>query len=438
MTVIREPEENFPYKLESWTATKPAEGVVDERDKAWTQAVARGFHEAETSDDRLPKLITTAAADQQRIYGVYATEVLQHSLPQLDPVATYASFDGTLNVGERTVPADMITAVTVRPSHRRRGLLSAMITADLHDAQQRGLPMAALTASEATIYGRFGFGEASRFRSVTVDTSNGFALRSAVTGSVEMLPTSSAADLQVRLFDLLHAETFGSISRPDHYRSMVAGEGSYDHPEPDRKVRVVAHYDVDGKIDGYVSYKHLGYESKPVSLEIIDILALNSNAYLALWKFLGEVDLSAAVNMPGAPMNDPLLWALTDSRRYRVTREGDSLWLRALDVPALLAARKYYADGELVIKVNDRLGLAGGRFALRVAAGQGQSESLSAEGTADLELDVAAFSSLYLAGVSASTLHQAGRITAQSEQAALKLFDKIFQTPEPPVSRSSF
>lgn len=438
MIVIREPEENFPYTLGSWTATEPADGVVDERDKAWTHAVARGFHDADANDDKLSRLIQSAAADQQRIYGVYPAEVREGSLPQTDPVATYASFDGALNVGESVVPVDMITAVTVRPSHRRRGLLSAMITADLNDAKQRGLPIAALTASEATIYGRFGFGEATRFRSVTVDTSNGFALRSAVTGTVELVPTSSAADLQVKLFDALHAETFGSISRPDHYRSMVAGEGSFENPEPDRKVRAAAHYDLDGQIDGYVSYKHSGYESKPPALEVIDLLALTPNAYLALWKFLGEVDLSSAVNANGVPSNDPLLWALADSRRYRVSREVDSLWLRPLDVPALLEARKYFADGELVLKVNDRLGLAGGRFALQVAAGRGQVETLSVDGGADLELDVAVLGSLYLGGVSAKTLHLAGRIAEGAEQAGLELFDKIFRTPVQPVSRSNF
>ncbi|WP_394940919.1 GNAT family N-acetyltransferase [Psychromicrobium sp. YIM B11713] len=441
MSVIREPETNFPYTLECWPLRDSVDsaGTVDERAKSWMLAVARGFHESDIAEENQPTFVGTAAADGQRAYAAYAEQIRQGSLPRREPVATYASSDGTINVGAGLLPVDMITAVTVRPSHRRRGLLSAMITADLADAKQRGVPLAALTASEASIYGRFGFGEATRSRFVTVDTSLGFALRTAPTGEVELAPTSSAGAVQAELFEAFHATTYGSILRPDHYRLLVAGEGSFDHPEPDRKVRVAVHYASDGQIDGYVSYKHLGYQHKPLTLEIIDLLALNSNSYLALWQFLGGVDLSMAVEWPGAPVSDPLLWALVDSRRYKVTREVDSLWLRPLDVPALLNARKYWADGEITLRVLDSLGCTPGVFTLKVQGGQPSTISHGEDdGPVDLELDVAALGSLYLAGVSARTLHQAGRLPAETAESALELFDDLFRSPVPPVTRTAF
>ena len=77
-------------------------------------------------------------------------------------MATYASFPGTLNIGGgNLMPVHQITSVTVSPTHRRRGLLRRMITEDLALAREAGMVFAALTASEATIYGRFGFGRAT-------------------------------------------------------------------------------------------------------------------------------------------------------------------------------------------------------------------------------------------------------------------------------------
>ncbi|NYE94135.1 putative acetyltransferase [Psychromicrobium silvestre] len=440
MKIISEATPDFPYQLRTWTSTESIDsaGKVDEPAKAWNRAVIQGFHGAEPEEQAQEKIVASIAKDQQQIYAIYPSEIRPGSLPATDPVATYSSFVGTLNVGEALLATDMITAVTVRPSHRRRGILSRMISTDLTAAKEQGVPMAALTASEATIYGRFGFGEANRYRSITVDTSLGFALRSAPVGTVELAPADTAGQVQAELFKSFHAATFGSISRPDHYRAMVSGEWTFDNPERDSKVRVAVHYAVDGSIDGYLSYKHLGYQSQPVTLEVIDLLALNPQAYLALWQFLADVDLSSAVNWDGAPANDPLLWALADSRRYKVNREVDSLWLRPLDIPVLLNARRYFGAGQIVLKVNDRLNLAAGRFALTVRDGKGHTEVLSAEGPADIEMDVAALGSLYLAGVSARTLWEAGRLDFGTEAAAVELFDEIFRTPVQPVSRTDF
>src|SRR3989440_2224306 len=69
------------------------------------------------------------------------------------------SFDFAVPGG--TLPCAGITVVGVFPTHRRRGVLRAMMDAQLQDVHERGEPIAALWASEETIYGRFGYGLAA-------------------------------------------------------------------------------------------------------------------------------------------------------------------------------------------------------------------------------------------------------------------------------------
>jgi predicted acetyltransferase len=58
-------------------------------------------------------------------------------------------------------PAADVSAVGVLPSHRRRGVLSAMMRHQLADLRARGEFLAVLLATEDTIYQRFGYGAAT-------------------------------------------------------------------------------------------------------------------------------------------------------------------------------------------------------------------------------------------------------------------------------------
>ena len=58
-------------------------------------------------------------------------------------------------------PCGGVTVVGVSPTHRRRGVLRTMMDAQLRDIHERGEPIAALWASEETIYWGFGYGIAA-------------------------------------------------------------------------------------------------------------------------------------------------------------------------------------------------------------------------------------------------------------------------------------
>src|SRR6266581_570393 len=133
---------------------------------------------------------------------------------ELDRV--HAAFEGELIVGGAgaftyemsvpggaSVPAAGVTVVGVLPTHRRRGVLTAMMKAQLDDCRERGDLVAYLWASEATIYGRFGYGLASHMGSLKLarDRSH-FAQPFRPRGTVRLVDLQEAA----RTFPVLYDE----------------------------------------------------------------------------------------------------------------------------------------------------------------------------------------------------------------------------------------
>ena len=402
---------------------------------AWMRAVAFGFHDARRSDERVDRGLEMQRADSRTMTGVYQTgPVADHALGVDVPVATFGTMNKTLNIGfGRLVETRLVTAVTVRTSHRRRGLLRRMMAEELGLAQQEGLALAALTASEASIYGRFGFGVATSEQSIKVDTSARFAVNHTPVGSVEVADPKVLLELAPVIFDRLHRQMPGSIGRHEFYRQFASGSISRDDGE-DPKVKVALHYGAGGDVDGYVSYKFGGWSSTPYTMEVVDLVAATRTAYLELWQYLGAIDLVERVTWDEAPIDDPLPWALRDPRCVDASEARDMLWLRILDLQKALGARRYSADGTLVLRVTDSLGLAAGTFALTVTGGEA-TVTPAPEAEPDLSLDVADLGSIYLGAVCPVTLEAAGRITEHTAGAALtaRLMFAVERSPHCPT-----
>ncbi|WP_427017696.1 GNAT family N-acetyltransferase [Pseudarthrobacter sp. P1] len=425
------------YNLRSFPVTSPAGPALAK----WMQAVGAGFLDREMSPEAIDTILACDARDGRVATGVYVDTVPAGALDAEYPVATYAAHRKTLNTGAAApLPVHMITAVTVRTSHRRRGLLRAMITADLQQAKDDGLPMAALTASEATIYGRFGFAPATHHASVEVDAGPTFGFQvpaAAAHGTVELADPVVVQELEPVLFERIHAATFGSIGRQDAYRLSSSGYWSYAKPERDKSVRAALHYGPDGSADGYATYRFKGWDTTPHTVEVVDLLATTEEAYLALWNYLGSLDLVQRVVWHDAPLEDALEWALTHNRGYRRTRISDHLWLRILDTPAALAGRRYFSDAAVVLAVVDPLGHAGGTFRIEASGGSATVAELGPEAPADAEVGIAELSAMYLGGVSARTLAAAGRISELVPGAAARC-DALFASPVRAHSLATF
>jgi predicted acetyltransferase len=365
---------------------------------------------------------------------------------------TVAAFDGRSIVGtagnitmELTLPggAHLPTAgvswVSVLPTHRRQGILRQMMQALLEDARSRGEPTAALTASESSIYGRFGFGIAASKMDVTLDRRNAAFLRSATTsGSLRLVDHEEILTILPDLYERSRRLRPGAVSRNDGWwRSYLLNPAPTQQDEGPRYN--VVYESPSGEIEGAALYRISETWKDGVAaavLTVYDFYDATAEARTALWHYLFGVDLVQTVRAVKRPLDEPLRWMLADSRRLRVSRLTDDLWLNLLDVPTALAARRYAADDRLVLEVTDTYWPErAGRYEL-VATLDG-AECKRTTRKPDFTLDAATLGAAYLGGVRFTTLEEAGRVSAATPGACRRA-DALFDTGIVPYSGTSF
>ncbi|MER5477401.1 GNAT family N-acetyltransferase [Streptomyces sp. NPDC002734] len=348
------------------------------------------------------------------------------------PVGTVGaySFDLTLP-GGAVVPAPGVTAVGVLPTHRRQGLLSAMMRRQLADLREQGEILSVLLSSEAVIYRRFGYGPATYTQRMTVDRHRAALARprageaadgsAARTGSVEVLRRAECGGLLEEVYDRYRRTQPGALSRPHRWWSLGAGQ-----PPIARAPRYIAvHRDADGVADGYASYS----VDKERTLTVDETITVDDAAFTALARFLLEHDLVGKVVFKHLPPGHPLRWQLTDYRAGELGDSTDWLWVRLLDIPRALTARGWSEEGELVLEVDDPWLGEHGRYRLTVQ--DGKADCAPTDQEPDLSLDVSDLGSVYLGGTLPSTLVRAGHIRAH-RPGAPELADALFRAERTP------
>ena len=361
-------------------------------------------------------------------------------------VATASAYSFELALpGGGALPMSGVSEVGVLPTHRRQGMLRALMDAVVDQALDREEALAGLTASEATIYRRFGFGPAVRFQSVSIDTQRvartGLVTppvgeRVGVGGRIRFVAPTEAEGVQARVWGRHWRRYPGELRRPDTWWAMTAVD-----PEEDRDGAtprfLVVHEDGDGQVDGYAAYRlKLSLVPGESTLVVIEVAAASDAVEAALIDWLLTVDLIHRVDWRAAPPDLPLRWAVADSRAVQQTREGDHLWLRPLDVARCLASRRYTGSGGFVVEVldGDRPPL-GGRF--RLDAGPGGADCERTDAAADLTVATAELGSVLLGGVAWSTLARAG-LVAEHTPGALARADALFRPERPPYNATHF
>lgn len=377
--------------------------------KPYAQSVSFGFNEPPITNDRYVELLLAwSQRDAHRVRGIWDEKA---GMPEL-PVATFVSWDGTVNAGAGLVPANFISNVTVRPTHKRRGLLRAMMTQDLSEAAERSIPLATLTASDAAIYGRFGFGCATRSIGVEIDSGPKFALRVAPGGRCEYAIPSEVLEQRNALFAEHHRNRRGSHSRPSFYDVL---DFDWDKQTDDHLMRAVIHLNDSDDVDGVAFFR-----IKAKEIQVDDIQFSNPNAEVALWNLLCGIELVDKVTAHGYDPRSALPWALRDPRVIQSRPKADRFWLRILDVGAALRLRGFEADGDLTLEISDEMGFTPGRFHLRVRDGKAEVEPTTAP--PDLSLGIAELGSLYLGLADIRALAALGLVHGEGIEAAHNLF----------------
>lgn len=401
--------------------------IADDEFPAFLQAIREGFGADGPEEDTSHRFRAMLPAD--RTLAAFDGDTI---------VGTFGGFDMQLTVpGGAQIPMEGTTVVTVFPTHRRTGLLSAMMRRHLDDADREGYPVAGLWSSDADIYARFGYGIATNYRSVGMRAGQIEFRGEIPIERVRRVQPDEAAEVLPPLFDRIRRSRHGMTDRSDawwEHRVILDEPWMRDGMT---KRRWVVHDGPDG-IDGYAAYRQEvkfdeGYNNGKIS--VVEIHSETAVAHAALWSYLTRIDGFPNVEYSFLALDDPLPRMVKEPRRVKTTETRDALWIRILDVATALEARRYEHDGSIVLSVEDRFRPTGsGTFRLDVVDGAGSVSRSDAAPDVAFADDV--LGALFLGGQSAMQYATAGRVAGEAE--AVQRLDRLFRTMQSPWIQEIF
>jgi predicted acetyltransferase len=349
-----------------------------------------------------------------------------------------AAFSFRMTVpGGASLPTAGVTAVGVLPTHRRQGILRGLMARQLDDVRRAGEPLAALWASEGSIYQRFGYGLGTLMGSIDLERERAaFRAPVAAVGAVRLVDRDEARKLMPPVYDAVCAATPGFVDRGPAWWDERLADIEAQRRGAGPQFRAI--YERDGLVRGYVRYRiklEWSDTGSASTLIVNELLGTDPLAEQQLWRYLFGVDLIARIKGRFGPARHPLLLMLAEPRRLAL-RTSDGLWLRIVDVPGALGARGYAADGSIVLEVSDQfLPVAAGRWRLTARDRSGRLEVTT--DPADLVLDTTDLAAVYLGAFSFADLARAGR-THELTPGAWARADALFASSVAPWSSTAF
>ncbi len=379
-------------------------GPDEQQRQDFLRAVIRGFHSDNLSLDRWD--LDRRLFEFDRCFGFTVDGRW---------VATCAAYTRQLTTPGGSVPIGAVTTVTVAPTHRRRGLLTAMMRHQLADLHRRQEPVALLWASESSIYGRFGYGSAVPRLLVSGQTRD-----------LEFWPWAEVGDGWV---EEVTKEEFAAATPTLHARLLPDRPGALDRPavfwerdlldRPEDRhgspaVRYALYSAASGELAGYARFKvRSDWNGEQVAgeVEVVEIDAVDTPARAALWRFLLDLDLIRRLKLSSVAIDEPLRHLLADPRALDMVF-SDSVYVRIVDLPRALQSRRYSTALDLVIEVCDQL-LEHNQGVFRIVAEAGSPAQVTRveNRQPDLRLGIRELGAIYLGGVSLAALHRAGLVT---------------------------
>jgi predicted acetyltransferase len=295
-------------------------------------------------------------------------EQWERSRPSWDEMPSMSAWDGDGCVGhagqflvDTTVPGGVrlptgaVSRVGVLTSHRRRGVATRLMEALIADADERGLALMSLRASETTIYERYGFGMAGDACEAELIPDRARPIRGATSGSFRIVDPDDILVTVMPLYERFAHRRPGCITRPaSFWRRLFRGA-----IERSSATFVAVHTGDDGDDDGYVLYETKWVDDGIVEGgvgEVHELIGADDGAELALWSYICDIDLVHRWKLQQRPVDDLVRRAARDQRAYRRQTVADEQWLRIIDVELALAVRSYQPiDGSIVVQVTDPL-----------------------------------------------------------------------------------
>jgi predicted acetyltransferase len=330
-------------------------------------------------------------------------------------------FDTTVPGGAQVATAGVM-AVGVLPTHRRRGVLTAIMRRQLADAHERGEPIAMLYAAEGGIYGRFGYGLAALAGDIELPKEHARPWRDEQLGHARLLDPDERVEALPPIYDRVQAETTGMFTRTRDWWQVRRLRQRPGKP-PGNAVVI----ELDDGAQAYALYRHdfgMRHMVTQTKLEVSEALGTSPRALDAVWRYLLAIDWVARIDAYWLPLDHPLFHWIREPRRLAF-HVFEGLWVRLVDVEAALAARSL-GEGSLVLDLRDELcPWNQARWQVEVASVSRTTEA------ADLALDVSALGSAYLGGFTFAGLALAGRVE-ELQPGAIARADAIFGTARQP------
>jgi predicted acetyltransferase len=360
---------------------------------------------------------STVAVDEQQVVG--------HT----------GAFSLRMTVPGAQIPVAGVTLVAVRPTHRRRGILRDLMRAQLTEIHEAGTePIAALTASEPAIYGRFGYGLASDHQEIVIAKA-----------SRELRPVAGVDDVRIRYVDVresladcaalrnrlavdrpgmfLHDERWQDYASTDNVTTKPANASAVGCVRAERA----------GELTGFAHYRTKRAEKG--FIEVVRVHAVDLASHAALWRYLLEPDLLSETRYGQLPSDDPLLELLLDPRApSQITRDG--IWVRPVDVGRALAARTYARELDVVLAVTDGF-LPWNAGSWHLAGGPSGATCEATSRPADLTIDVRELGAVYLGRPSLVRLGAAG-LVQEHTSGALAAVSEAFSASRLPWLDTGF
>jgi predicted acetyltransferase len=331
------------------------------------------------------------------------------------------AFPFQFSVPGGVLPCGGVSVVGVPATHRRRGVLRAMMDAQLRDMHVREEPIAALWSSEETIYGRFGYGLAAWCGAIKLPrTWNAYAQPLERRGRTRFVTPDEAATLFPPVWEALMRERPGVFQRTEEWWKLRRLRMPDEEQGNPKRFAVL---ELDGSVQAYAIYRLFpDFEegSSNARLEVSEVIGASPQATAEIWRFVLDIDLYGALECSLLPVDHALFTLLANPRRARY-RMGDSLWMRLVDVGAALAGRDYVSDGSIVFDVRDAMcPWNEGRWKLEGGA------AARTDAAADIALDVGDLGAAYLGAVSFAQLRDGLRLEELSDGAVPRA-DAIFE-----------
>ncbi|MFD8480807.1 GNAT family N-acetyltransferase [Kitasatospora sp. NPDC059673] len=330
-------------------------------------------------------------------------------------VGTASAFSFRLVVpGGAVVPAAGVTMVGVLPTHRRRGALTAMMRRQLDEVRAAGESLAVLTASEPAIYGRFGYGQATRKAVVSMARGRVRVHTPERRGDVVLRLVDPAAELArcEELYARLATGRPGMLLRLPGWEKLPVLDAPQSRGGFSALQSVVAEDPATGELLGYARYAVKSEWNERGAAGVVRVRTVQAEqpwVYARLWEFLLDLDLTERVEAFNLPADDPLLHLVSDVR-HLTPRLVDAMFVRLVDLPKALEARGWAQPVDVVLEVTDAFcPWNAGRWRLTAAPGKPAS-CVRTDEPAELELDVRELGSAYLGGTSLVALAAAGLV----------------------------